>query len=347
MGIWNRLIGAVSPQRTVSASSSPTDGIDGFWHFWARHQADLLRAIEAGDLPEWHSQVNAAVEGVHPDLGWEFGKGKRAEHYFCVSAGGNMSLRLIAERWLQRSPGVSAHWEFYPAKPPSPGTTTTSIRGQALPFDDVRVSYKRAGYRLELDVNVYHPGWSALSQTERLTAAFVFLDSTLGEDDVSRWLGSIDIATTIPDGGGATLSELRQQVASLAATTDTGVILEMATDQGDVIIASVDCSVKRIDHLGMDTHLEVAIPFDSVRDDGLCDEVAAEELNRLEDELLGILGPDAVAPGRRTLSRLRTIHLRIASQGTAAARADAWAKAQHPEIVVTARLDPEWKTMPW
>jgi len=349
MSIWSRFFrAAVSPQPTVGSTSPlAIDGIHRFWQFWGSHQADLMRAIETGTLQDWNRQVGAAVEGVHPDLGWEFGKGKTAEHYFCVSAGGNMSLRLIAERWLQRSPGTSQSWEFYPAKPPSPGITKTSIGDRELLFDDVRVSCTRAGYRLVLDVEVYHPSWSALSETDRATAGFVFLDSTLGEDDVSRWLGSIDMVTVAPEGGGIILADLRERVAELAATIETGVILEAKTDQGDVIIASVECSVKRIDHLGMDTHLEVEIPFDSTRDDGLCDQAASGELNRMEDELLDILGPDAVFAGRRTFGGLRTVHLRVASQGTAGARAEAWAKRQHREIEVTARLDPEWTTMPW
>ena len=256
-----------------------------------------------------------------------------------------MSLRLIAEHWWQRSPGTSAEWEFYAAKQPTPGLTQTSIAGVELNFQEARVSIKRARWRLEFDIEVFHPAWSGLSETQRSVAGFVFLDSTLGEDDVSRWLGRIDFVTT-PLAEAVTLAELKKRVAELAQHTDTGVILQGKTQAGNKLIASIERSVKQIDHLGMDTHVEVRIAF-SARSDGLCDEEESDELDALQDDLLAVLGADAVFVGRRTFEGLRTIHLRAAAQGPAASRAEAWGRRQRLEVEVTSTLDPNWKTMPW
>jgi hypothetical protein len=257
-----------------------------------------------------------------------------------------MSLRLIAERWLQRGPGASEHWEFYPAKPPSSGRLSTSIGGKELAHAEVRLSCERVSYRLELDVAVYHPRWASLSENDRALAGFVFLDSTLGEDGVTRWLGAIDMVTSPPPDG-ITLDDLKVRVAEMAETEATGVILRSKTDAGNPMLTTLDAGVKRIDHLGMDAHVEVRVRFDASRDDGLCDEVEADELNRLEDELLDALGYDAVFVCRRTFEGLRTIHLRAANQGPVVPRAQAWARGQVLPIDVTCSLDPDWATMPW
>jgi hypothetical protein len=306
----------------------------------------MARAIEEGTLSEWTGRVNNAVAAVDPELDWEFGAGAQSLHYFCVSAGGDMTLRIAAERWLQRAAQRTDTWEFYAAKPESSGVVKTTIGGQALPLDDARVSCTRAGYRLELDVEVFHPAWGELSENDRGTACFVFLDTTLGEDDVERWLGGVAAVLTEPDGA-VMLTELKAKIRELSETTETGMILESETDAGHVVISSLDVSIKRIDHLGMDAHVQILIPFSGSRDDGLCDDLDAEELNDLEDDLLEHLGPDAIYVGRRTFDFRRVLHFRAAVAGPVAARANSWARRQPAAIEVSVESDPKWESMPW
>ena len=116
-----------------------------------------------------------------------------------------------------------------------------------------------------LSVHLWHPAFDSLPEQVRGQIAFLFLDNVLGEDDVERWIGAIEIDETAQTGETpeALANEVRRQAE--AATGDQWVAAEGTDAGGDPVIVRYNASIKRIDHPFAANHLEVS--FDSGMDD--------------------------------------------------------------------------------
>jgi hypothetical protein len=323
----------------------PNDAIAAFWAFWARSRDDIAKAIEKRTLDRWTDPISSAVKAIHPDLAWELGAGTQAQHYMCISAEGDMALRVVCERWLSRAPAVDATWEYRAAKPGDsrPGCVI-SFAGVDLDLDEALISVERDEDRERAHVTFFHPRLHELEPALHKQVAFIVLDATLGEDDVERWIGAIETSLE-PAEGALTLSELD---ASLSAWREprepTWTMLRSKARDGSPILVLANLAVKRVDHLLMDTHLAVEIRYDGERNQGLPESEELSILQQLEAELIDELGRDAVHIATETTQGTRTNHFHVASQGPALTRAHAWERA-HPErqIEITAQLDPTWE----
>jgi hypothetical protein len=323
-------------------------GIAEFWAFWQRSAAELEAAIEGGTLLDWVEEIQQRVEAVDEGLDWEFGAGRTAQHYFCVSAKGDPELRVVAERWRAAGPPDGPVFEFHASRP---GTGAGNV---VLQLDQARFGFADFRFQVEVDearervhVKVFHPVFADVDEKLRMTATFLVLDGVLGEDEVERWLGHIELlegpvdGLVDPEGLLGAVEALRSR-----SSGERFAVLQGTTAAGKPVFVTANLAVKRVDHLLLDTHFALTLKLKSARPDGLTTREEADELNALEDELSAELGTDAVWLGRETAEGKRIVHYHAAGEGPVAARLAAWAAA-HPahEPQVEATRDPSWSTL--
>jgi len=320
--------------------------IEAFWRFWRESEASIEAAIEARAIEAWRDPIAERVGAIDGRLQWEFGPGRRARHYFCVSGYGDLEARVAAERWRAAGPGDGPSFEFHATRPSTGFDPSTLLRyeGTSFAMEDFRVEIERDDSRERLNLRIFHPSYAGSDPSVREGATWVALDGVLGEDEVERWIGGIERVGALPEGAG-TLAALAAAVEDLRAraTGERLVLLAGRLPSGAPAIATVNRALKRIDHLLLDTHYEVVVPLERPTPEGLAADGEAAELDQLEEELVELLGRDAVHIGRETREGVRVIHLHAAALGPAAARLEAWSRRlPGREVEVRGSYDPGW-----
>jgi hypothetical protein len=323
------------------------EGIAAFWRWWPIVRPRIEAAIHSGEWGAIPDEISAHVSAIDESLSWEFGGGQTAAHHLAVSSAGDQALRVVAERWLAAAPPADETWEFHPARQPRPDTVLT-LGGETFESDDVTATWELDGDRERLDVVLYHPGFAELAEDGRMTAVFLLLDGALGEDGVERWIGGVDAAIE-PLEGAPPFPALRDAVAELAAhaTGEQFSILRGEDAEGRPLFVTLNQAIKSIDHLLLDTHVEIDLALLAPTEVGLTTNEEAEALNRLEDALLAQLGAEGVVYiGRETRLGRRVIHLHVAGASPQLAAIEAWAPQQEErDIEVRVTHDPTWQIL--
>ena len=328
--------------RFFRRGDSPT-GNAAFWTWWATARDRVAAAIVGGGLDQvLVKEISDAVRGIHPSMAWELAPGRTSQHALCITPEGNAELRQHALRWLATAPDPDAVWEYHASRQPSPEALILEVDGGVrYDFGEMRAISSWDPSRMRVDVRLWHPGFEQAPERGRLQVAFNFLDNLLGEDDVERWIGVIDLL----DGptGGKTPDELRAEIErrkTESATDETWVIgtLEGAGEPPMIVLA--DASLKRIDHPFADHHVEVIVDLGDV---GMPNGELGEALNAEEDDLVARLTGRAVLAARTTVPGRRVIH--FVTEDPAAVRSviDAWARSlSGRRIKVEAERDMAW-----
>jgi hypothetical protein len=324
--------------------------LDQFWAWWASAAPRIAAALDAKDNRSFVEELSSRVHAIDPGLAWETGPGlKGSRHHLTVSSEGDAILRVLTQRWVARAPSPDAAWEFYPARQALPYTGSWSLRfddtgGVELDFKQALISVTVDMGRERLDVRLYHPNFARLDEGKRKRAAFVMLDNLLGEDDVERWLARIETSNQ-PLPTGRPVEALISAVGELSkgAKGEAFALMQGKTPTGEPMVAMINLALKRVDHLLMDQHVAVTIPLRTPTEQGLPTTKEADELNALEDQLIDVLGRDAIYFGRETGRGLRVIHFQGAYQGPVESRTRTWAK-QHTDrrVSVASEFDPKW-----
>jgi hypothetical protein len=108
---------------------------------------------------------------------------------------------------------------------------------------------------------------------------------------------------------------------------------------------SANLGLKRVDHLLMDLHVEVAVTLLSPTPHGLTTSEEAGELDAAEDVLIEALGPNAICIGRETARGHRLLHFHVANGGPVLARIDKWASRFQWPVEVQSHVDPLWEVL--
>lgn len=322
--------------------------ITEFWAWWARSQADFGEQLRLGDLPHDKAvELTSAVRAVHPDLVWEVGTGDLAANALVVSAGGVAELRALAERWYRAGPGSDLTWEYHPARQACPTRFGDRI---TLDGEDFELSRTVVGAfaddrRAKIDVSVFNPVFDRLGAEGRAQAAFLTLDRALGEDDVERWIGVVEVASiepmdAVPAGMlGAVVRQLRERWGG-----ERWVLLEGQAADGKRVLAAARHPLSRVDHPLLDEHVMVTLPF--VADEsGLPSEDSLDQLRAFEQHMLGRLGTAAVLVGHETGGGRRVLHLYGERRHSVAPRIEALLPAHRgpAPATVTASPDAAWQ----
>jgi len=320
----------------------------GFWRWWndGGHLA-VTEAVTTGEYGRLPETIGRLVADIHPDLEWELGRGREAQHALIVSSGGVAQLRPLAERWLRAAPPTTTTWEFHAARQPDPGVLTAKLQ---LDGYDLALSEAQVGTTVDEDadvvhVTVWHPGFPALDEANRAQVTFLLLDWLLGEDDVERWIGSVESATVRPENA-TPASSLTATVAELAArrTEPFWVLMEGSTPTGARRIATARRPLRWIDQPLLDQHNEIRLTYTDAGSDGLPSSEALEHLRALEDDLTRLLGTRAELLAHETGEGARLLHVYSDSedQNVTALISD-WARRS--AATASHRHDPAWREL--
>lgn len=347
MGLADSLKKKLGIKPKVAASFE--ERVTTFWAWWGKNADAYAASISAGKASDWAERIAEAVAAIDPDLAWETGPGRAADHHFAFSSEGDPIQRILVERILSQGPEASAAWEYYGARQRSDGDPVYSVK-----YDDgLVIDYKHMLIQIErdddwrcLDLTLHHPEFENIDEDRAKSVVYLFIDRVLGEDEVERWIRYVDVSETkLDDGVGA--SALQAEVDSMAndGSDDSVSIVELTdreTQQRS--IASWSTALKRLDYLWLDHHIEIVITIPNSDERGLCDNAELEFLASMEDELVESLDSQAVWFGHVTGYGKRTIRIQAVVPGPTTALIDAWI-LRHPEYAIdyTVKSDPAWE----
>jgi hypothetical protein len=313
-----------------------------FWAWWAGARDRVANAIETGGFDaKLVSEVSRAVAWIDPRMAWEFARGTSARHALCLSPEGNAEIRPAALRWLASAPPADETWEYRASRQAAQSLSVLEIGGRRMDLGEMRAPASWDARRRRLDVQLWHPAFEGAPRGLPEQAAFLFLDNLLGEDQVERWIGQVDVLGA-PTGGGSP-EELRREIERRAAEPpgDTWVLGQRTGPRGEVVVVLADAGLKRIDHPFADQHVIITIVLDG---GGMPDEALAATLNAEEDRLVSGLQGVATLAGRTTEPGARAIHLVAEDLDRVRAGIDAWAAKLPPwRIKVDFQQDPGWE----
>ena len=354
----------------TEGSSEPTRaqsdaGIAAFWAWWPEARGRIEAAIPTQSWGDLGDEISARVSAIHPKIGWEMGSGaKGAKQMICLCPQGSAARRAITQRWFAAAPPADHAWEFHPARMAKAQfeTSKLEIGGYTLALSDYRVGCREDLVSERFHVRMWHPEHPDMLRELQGEVVLVVLDGLLGEDDVERWIGSIELVDALPVPGeleipegpdGAleeeeevvSLTELKARVKDLAgrATKERFCLLDAVGEAGLPMTAAINLALKRIDHVHAELHLEVAVTLKDPTEVGLAGLDEVEALGELEEELRDELGPDVAYLGKVTHDGRCVHHFFVPESSSVPGRAEAW-RALHPErqIEVTLSADPTW-----
>ncbi len=314
-----------------------------FWTWWAGARPRVEQAIETGSFDrKLVDDMSKAVQSIDPRLAWEFSAGRRSKHALTISPEGNPMSRPAAVAWLAAAPPADATWEYFASRQPSNSTEGAfEVGGKHIKVSDMRAITAWDPTRRRLSVRLWHPVFGDAEEGLRQQVSFLLLDDLLGEDEVERWIGQIDVLDAPISG--RTPDELRAEVARRAAEPAAGtwILGELADHRGQVTIVMADAALKRIDLPLADQHVTIRI---GIEGGGMPDDALAETLNAEEDRLTGLLDGVATPAGRTTTPGERVIHFVAEDLARVRAGIDAWATdAPDWRVKVDFQHDPTWE----
>jgi hypothetical protein len=170
--------------------------ITEFWNWFRKKRAALEKMLDAGDVSSLAKEMNPHVRSLHDGLRWEIGAGKQKNYALAITCGGDRELRAETNRIVELAPS-EPDWEFYPSRQPHsvPPTVELVNKGINVSTRGWKFSPKENLDAKRVDITVIDKQLSQMSKNDALTAVFIFLDASLGEDPVEEWIGDIQVSS--------------------------------------------------------------------------------------------------------------------------------------------------------
>lgn len=310
-----------------------------FWAWWAGAKVGVARDIPVRTVALRTAEISSAVAGIDKRLAWELAKGQSSEHMLIVTPEGNAEVRPIALAWLQSAPPADPTWEYRASRQPGE-PRTLQVAGAAVELSEMRAVASWDETREVLDVRLWHPAFDGLPEQVRGQIVFLSMDNLLGEDDVERWIGAIELDPAAVTG--LTPDELKAEVRRRAAsaTGDMWTLAEGQDNRDNPILVRYTPTVKRIDHPYASHHVAVVV-------DGGLKHAGDQDRRRLvtaaEEELDGSLSGVAILMAIVTTMDRRTAHFVSENPDSALEIAREWA-GRYPELTpqISVESDPTW-----
>lgn len=318
-----------------------------FWGWWnSEGAASVVEAINSRDFSSVVDVITDKVEAIHPDLAWELGPGSAAEHRITLSAGGVAELRPLTERWRRAAPGADSTWEFKSARErqQDPPTGELDLAGARVSVDSTLFSIEEREGAFRLDIAVFNPAFPGMTERQRMQFVFLLLDWLLGEDDVERWIGTID-APAAPLAAGVAAGALVDQVGRLNDRGKDPQWAVLVSDEGSSqfpAVAMARCPIRWVDHPLLDQHNSITVDYSDRTPAGLPGAEALAELRRLEVELETDLGGFGLLVAHETSNGSRVLHVYSDSEDQNATEAiERWVGGQ-PAARLKSSTDNSW-----
>ncbi|WP_460573191.1 DUF695 domain-containing protein [Humibacter soli] len=287
------------------------------------------------------------MKAIDPQLTWHFSAGSESEHRLTVTGDGDPERRPAATRWLRAAPAADPTWEFRSSQEADPSALVANleIAGANIDLSQTMFGLDPDLNRKRVHVAVYHPSFANLPGGADLQVSFLLLDWLLGEDNVERWIGSIDAVTNLPDQA-VTGEGVIEAVASMRqkSSPDDWVIASWQDENGSPGLASYRPALRRVDYPTHDLYQQIRVSYPT-RADGLpADADVLESLRALEDGMQSTLAGRGILVAYDTISGHRTFHLYTDSEDqNATDTLTQWATEHRLEIKTIA--DPGWRNV--
>jgi hypothetical protein len=335
-----------SPDRLVAEQR---EAIARFWAWWQAEGAGQIAASIDERKPERSAApLSRHVTAIHPDLAWELGPGRDSEHELVVSAQGDPALRAIARRWRQAAPVADARWSYsdYRAAAPEPADVVLTL--QDARFDVASATAWARVVGTHFDVQVHHPGFAALGEAQRTLAAFLLLETVLGEAALETWVGSASATAQAPLDP-VPLTGLRSVVRELESRFTDGqgepawIVMEGLSQDGDPVLASAQVPLRASRAPHLDTYVEITVPFSDSTAAGLPAHGSLTALRDFEDHLNSRLGGSGHIVAHQTHQGVRIMHAYVDATTPAVEQLRAaivgWDQGA---VSLTSAADPGW-----
>jgi hypothetical protein len=300
--------------RRKDQSRNCATAIAKFWKWWPSVRAEVEKSISGGLDEKFVRQITKKVAAIHPDLQWEFSKGTSSQHVLVVCAGGDATLRAIAERWRAAAPQSDPTWTYHASRQADPEAfgSTLTIDGRTVVLQKMRFGIEVDADRHQIDVTAFHPIFSVMTQKEQLRVTFVALDRALGENGVELWVGQVTSSRTEPQRP-HTATQLRSAVTNLAqkASDAAWTIVGDEDEQGNAVLAAVQVPLKPVRWPRFDTHLRLDVPYRDRQDNGFPAGDSLDALRAFEDRLVAAIATDGELVAHETTQGRRTFHLYV------------------------------------
>jgi hypothetical protein len=330
-----------------SDKAAATHPVTSFWRWWESDGAVAFRsAIERKDYGDLPAEMTGHVHAIDPGLTWELGAGTVAAHRLTVSAGGVAATRRSAERWRRAGPAADKTWEYASSKQADPGALSNSLE-----FGDHRIELDQVEFDLEVDdaarrvhVRSFHPAFREMPHDVRGQITFLLLDWLIGEDDVERWIGSVEFPDARPMGA-RPARELEAAVRQLADARepDSWAIAQLTDRRGAAVVARFRTDVRWIDQPTYDVHHTVVLAYPKEAN-GMPKPGTTAALDELEDGLERAISGRGIVLAHETGAGVRTVHLYTDSEDQNATEA-VRAAARVVRAKVNSESDPQWQAV--
>lgn len=178
------------------------DPVAEFWDWWRQAGRERVQAgIEGDGVPEAVvEELRRRLDSIASGLTWELGPGSGAEHALVISAGGNGDLRDAVDRIHQAAPAADGDFEYRATRGARPAGVEQTVTVEGREFDLRELTFATRGDPQggAIDVEIHHPGFRGLPEDVRANVAFIALDWLIGEAEVERWIGAIDLPDERP-----------------------------------------------------------------------------------------------------------------------------------------------------
>jgi hypothetical protein len=185
-------------------------------HWWEEFRTktpdldDLFAGRRKWDLPKW---VHDHLQTINKRLMWEFGR-QSSGHYLVITPEANKHLRPLVETILERAPRIEG-WTFLAYRQPEPAELTReSVRAKTGRDLFLTGASARIGELHRIDL-VYQ---SPADNEAALRQAFATTESLLGEEALDKWVGIIDVASSLKGARWLPLERLQGTVEALIAS---------------------------------------------------------------------------------------------------------------------------------
>jgi hypothetical protein len=180
-----------------------------FWAWFEQNEDRLFTSI--GAESQAFRELTRELRRVSPGLVAEVGHIESRRRELTFSADGMAELFPVVNELVQSAPALD-RWCFVALRPRR-GARTIEMGSLRITPEDVRVSCARDGQRVGLQIYMrgYHDTPSQLYEQ----AAFVLLDSAVGEHDVETKVGFVEIFPLGETPGTISLDELGDVIDSM------------------------------------------------------------------------------------------------------------------------------------
>jgi hypothetical protein len=314
--------------------------IEEFWEWWSGVKDEFLNDIATESETHVPAEITTRLSRLHAELSWQLTPGVAARHSLNVASGGSRLLRLITGRWAMFAPESDSDWEYRPARLPFVADVL-DVRGVGVDPNELKIGMSPDTVFERMDFVVSHPAFADLDYEEARDATLEFFDSALGEDEVERWMGMLEIVPGVLHS--VALDGLAAAVTG-AVTAFSGKSWEDGSEyyEGDVV-ASINRSAKWIDNLHRPLYSEVTMASLASDDRGLPTPLEARRLDEISKQLLDRFGDDAVLLATATGDGERTLYFYLAPKESVDVALAEWkATNSNREISVEITPDEQW-----